>query len=62
MKPRARWLVVGALLVAVGTFAAYRIAAARTACLADGGEYALATLTCTAKPRPIILQRGILRG
>ena len=62
MKPKARWLVVGALVAAVGAFATYRIATARSACLADGGSYALATLTCTAKPRPIILQRGILRG
>lgn len=62
MTWRTRILVIGAFATAIGAFAAYRMAAQRTACLAQGGSYELASLRCTAKPRPIILQRGILRS
>lgn len=62
MSARIRFMVVGALVFGIGAFAAYRVTTHRTACLAAGGSYDVASLTCTAKGRPIILQRGILRG
>jgi hypothetical protein len=60
----ANWriVVLSAVIVGVAGFSAARITSARSACLADGGTYALASLSCTAKPRPIYLNRGILRG
>lgn len=54
------WAVVG-LVLAVLVFAGIRVVQARASCIASGGSYELTSLSCTGRPPPIILQRGILR-
>lgn len=59
---RNRLVVLGGVILGVLAYAGVRVDHARTACLGSGGIYEIASLTCSEKPRPIYLDRGIRRG
>jgi hypothetical protein len=62
MSGPQRTLIIIGMLATIAAFAAYRVQAAANACRAAGGTWRTLTLECTTKPRPIILQRDLLRS
>lgn len=62
MSGPQRTMIILAMLATIAAFAVYRVQAAATACRAAGGSWRALTLECTTKPRPIILQRDLMRS
>ena len=62
MSTRARLLVLIGLVTGLAAYTVLRVSWARDACRAGGGTYDLVRVSCTEKPRPIYLDRGISRG